>query len=94
MRLFNSITLSVYHGLESTLSHSALLPIRLIHDAEHGVWHLVTSAIIFEYFMGPSPSIARIPPRPIELRSDEIVDGVIGLIGALGYSAGRLGKLC
>ena len=24
---------------------------------------------------------ARIPPRPIELRSDEIVNGVIGLIG-------------
>jgi hypothetical protein len=26
-------------------------------------------------------AIARIPPRPIELRSDEIVDGVTGLIG-------------
>jgi cysteine synthase A len=26
-------------------------------------------------------AIARIPPRPIELRSDEVVDGVIGLIG-------------
>jgi cysteine synthase A len=26
-------------------------------------------------------AISRIPPRPIELRSDEIVDGVIGLIG-------------
>ncbi|WRT65571.1 uncharacterized protein IL334_002516 [Kwoniella shivajii] len=26
-------------------------------------------------------NIARIPPRPIEIRSDEIVDGVIGLIG-------------
>lgn len=28
-------------------------------------------------------AIARIPPRPIELRSEEIVDGVIGLIGAI-----------
>lgn len=27
-------------------------------------------------------AIARIPPRPIEIRSEEIVDGVIGLIGA------------
>lgn len=26
-------------------------------------------------------AIHRIPPRPIELRSDEVVDGVIGLIG-------------
>lgn len=26
-------------------------------------------------------AIQRIPPRPIELRSDEVVDGVIGLIG-------------
>lgn len=26
-------------------------------------------------------AISRIPPRPIELRSDEVVDGVIGLIG-------------
>jgi cysteine synthase A len=26
-------------------------------------------------------AISRIPPRPIELRSDEIVEGVIGLIG-------------
>ncbi|WVW80008.1 hypothetical protein I302_101981 [Kwoniella bestiolae CBS 10118] len=26
-------------------------------------------------------AIARIPPRPIEIRSDEIVDGVMGLIG-------------
>ncbi len=28
-------------------------------------------------------AILKIPPRPIELRSDEIVDGVIGLIGRL-----------
>jgi len=28
-------------------------------------------------------AISKIPPRPIELRSDEIVDGVIGLIGTL-----------
>ena len=27
-------------------------------------------------------AVSHIPPRPIELRSDEIVDGVIGLIGA------------
>jgi cysteine synthase A len=26
-------------------------------------------------------SIAKIPPRPIEIRSEEVVDGVIGLIG-------------
>jgi len=26
-------------------------------------------------------AIARVPPRPIELRSDEVVDGVVGLIG-------------
>lgn len=26
-------------------------------------------------------AVARVPPRPIELRSDEVVDGVIGLIG-------------
>lgn len=28
-------------------------------------------------------AISRIPPRPIELRSEEIVDGVIGLIGGM-----------
>ena len=28
-------------------------------------------------------AIVRVPPRPIELRSDEVVDGVIGLIGEL-----------
>jgi cysteine synthase A len=34
-------------------------------------------------------AIARIPPRPIELRSNEIVPGVIGLIGVLHIRGGR-----
>ena len=29
-------------------------------------------------------AMARLPPRPIELRSDEIVSGVLGLIGESG----------
>jgi hypothetical protein len=37
-------------------------------------------------------AIAKIPPRPIELRSDEVVDGVVGLIGWL-FIGGRKEKL-
>ena len=32
---------------------------------------------------------SKIPPRPIELRQDEVVDGVIGLIGQYRGSRGR-----
>lgn len=32
-------------------------------------------------------AVQRIPPRPIQLRSDEVVPGVIGLIGMLFRSA-------
>ncbi|OCF30485.1 cysteine synthase A [Kwoniella heveanensis BCC8398] len=35
-------------------------------------------------------AIARIPPRPIELRSDEIVPGVIGLIGRSQLNSAQL----
>lgn len=34
-------------------------------------------------------SIAKIPPRPIEIRSEEVVDGVIGLIGGCAALIGR-----
>ena len=34
-------------------------------------------------------AIARIPYRPIELRGDDIVDGVIGLIGKFDCQSGR-----
>jgi cysteine synthase A len=35
-------------------------------------------------------AVQRIPPRPIQLRSDEVVPGVIGLIGAC-YDMARAG---
>jgi cysteine synthase A len=31
-------------------------------------------------------AVSRVPPRPIEIRSEEVVDGVIGLIGGLAVS--------
>jgi cysteine synthase A len=40
-----------------------------------------TSLAIFGQSWQRQRAIKRLPPRPIELRSDEIVDGVIGLIG-------------
>ncbi|WWC87737.1 uncharacterized protein L201_002629 [Kwoniella dendrophila CBS 6074] len=39
-----------------------------------------SSAIVFQNWR-KKKAIGKIPPRPIEIRSDEIVDGVIGLIG-------------
>lgn len=36
--------------------------------------------------------MSKIPPRPIELRSDEIVNGVIGLIGGLCSSTLPVGN--
>jgi cysteine synthase A len=38
-------------------------------------------------------AVQRIPPRPIQLRSDEVVPGVIGLIGACYDMARAGGKL-
>ena len=40
-----------------------------------------TSLAIFFQDWRRKRAIQRIPPRPIELRSDEVVPGVIGLIG-------------
>ncbi|WWC60179.1 uncharacterized protein I303_102744 [Kwoniella dejecticola CBS 10117] len=63
------------------------LPNRFTRDIVWGVIIGVTlslssasSAILFQNWRRRK-AIARIPPRPIEIRSDEIVDGVIGLIG-------------
>lgn len=36
-------------------------------------------------------AVARIPPRPIEIRSDEIVNGVVGLIGQAWHRSVRDG---
>ena len=40
-----------------------------------------TSAALYLQQYRRKKAIQRIPPRPIELRSEEIGDGVIGLIG-------------
>ncbi|WWC68767.1 uncharacterized protein I206_102701 [Kwoniella pini CBS 10737] len=63
------------------------LPNKFTRDVVWGVIIGVTlslssasSAILFQNWRRRK-AIARIPPRPIEIRSDEIVDGVIGLIG-------------
>ena len=46
-----------------------------------------TSAALYLQQFRRKKAIQRIPPRPIELRSEEIGDGVIGLIG--GFLQGQ-----
>nr|ODN87767.1 cysteine synthase A [Cryptococcus depauperatus CBS 7855] len=63
------------------------LPQRISHDL---IWGLMvgiaaslssTSAALMLQDWRRKKAMQRIPPRPIELRSDEIVSGVVGLIG-------------
>jgi cysteine synthase A len=86
-------------GLSSTFWERFRLPSKFTRDL---VWGLLlgvtfsltsTSLALIGQSWRKKRSIAHIPPRPIEIRSEEIVDGVIGLIGGLGAGEGSRREL-
>ena len=71
----------------SSLWDRARLPNKFTRDL---IWGLVvgftfslssTSLALLVQSWRRRKAISHVPPRPIELRSDEVVEGVIGLIG-------------
>jgi cysteine synthase A len=72
----------------SRLERFFTLPRRLTRDLVLGLLVGIslslssTSAALLVQQYRRKRAIQRIPPRPIELRADEVANGVIGLIGA------------
>jgi len=73
--------------LFSRVWHRLKLPTRFTRDIVIGIIVGITfslsstSLALLAQGWRRRRAVQRIPPRPIELRSDEIVPGVIGLIG-------------